>query len=400
MAIRAQNTPDNTPESIIERYERKLRSRIALGVRGNHLYDMKFTAYDKIGLNVTGNDVWGLNGENTNFDFAMGFDLSYFFTPFFSLDFAYDFGSLSAANELEFSETNAKFYTLGANFNLKRGGLNENYKFVPYARLSSGIVQYNATRYLSGNAGILNQEIGNAFNVGVGLGIRYHFSDNLHLNLASEFRTIFNDGFDGYDYGSGRDQMLQTTIGIRYTFGKGKHIDCKPAWRDARVDQLSRAFTLQVKDFQTSNEITVKNFSRLEDLTLEAFSKINEAIDELSVGLDTFDNKYSEGLKSIQAYSVFFGLNQWILTDEHKMSLMPILAILRLEPNYKLYLSAFTDIVGSDIANEKVRERRFDSVKQFFINQGVDESRILYEDWNAEHSQDAFLDRRVDLILK
>jgi outer membrane protein OmpA-like peptidoglycan-associated protein/opacity protein-like surface antigen len=398
--IIAQGSLEGTPESVVEKYERKLRSRLALGIRGNHFYDMKFTSYDKIGPNVMGNDVWGLNGENTNFDFALGFDLSYFLSSFFSLDFAYDFGSVTAANELEFTETNVNFYTLGANFNLKRSGLKESFRWVPYARFSAGIVQFDANRYLVGNAGLLNQETGNAFNVGAGLGIKYHFTDNLHINLSSEFRTILNDGFDGYDYGSGRDHLLQTTIGIRYSFGKGKHVDSKAAWRDARVDRLTRTVTLQLNDFQAAKEVILQDLSKLESVTMDKFNTVKKAINELTEGGDSLDSILSGRFRSIQAYTVFFELNKWTLTDEHKMSLMPMLAILKAEPKYKIHLCAFTDIVGSDKANDKVRASRFESVKQFLINQGVEESRIEFDEWKPEYNQDTFLDRRVDLILK
>ncbi len=384
--------------------ENKINSRIAIGLRASHLYDLKVTSQDLLERGVAGNDVWGLNGDNTKLDFAFGLDLTYFFSPFFSLDFAYDIGSMTAANELEYSQTDVSFYNLGANFNLKRAGLKEYFTWVPYARISAGIAQYDATRFMAGDDLPFNSTSGNAMNVGLGLGIRYHINNNLHLNLASEFRTVFNDGFDGYDYGTGRDQMLQTTLGIRYTFGKGKHVDLKPAWRDPSAEDMVTKANRKLKDYNDTIQAFKQGLIKLEDLTADEINQLKSKQAEHSDDIDALKNAKtttsSGGSAGVQAYTIFFGFNQWSLSDEHKKNLMPVVAILKAEPNAKVYLNGFTDRIGSDNANAKVRQNRLETVKSFLANQGIDESRMLISDPVQEYSKDAFLDRRVDMVIK
>ena len=401
-AVIGQADSDKKQESVADE---KINSRFAIGLRASHLYDMKFTPYDVLSKDVAGEDVWGLNGENTRFDLGFGFDLTYFFTPFFSLDFAFDRGSMTAANDLEYSESDVSFYNIGANFNLKRSSLKEYYNWVPYARVAAGIAQYDATRYMAGDNSPFNNESGNAINLSLGLGIRYHLNDNFHLNLSSEFRTVLSDGFDGYDYGSGRDHMLQTTLGIRYTFGKGKHIDRKPAWRDKRVDDLSNRVKRQWKDYNDTIRAIKQGLIKLEDLTADEIARIKKKQDEHSGDIDVLKNaKSSSGVGDasggIQAYSIFFGFNQWSLSEESKKNLMPLVAILKSEPNAKIYMNGFTDRIGSNDANARVRQNRLDSVKSFLKSQGIDESRIEILEAQQEHSKDAFLDRRVDMIIR
>jgi outer membrane protein OmpA-like peptidoglycan-associated protein len=380
-------------------------NRFAIGLRGSHLYDLKFTGYDRIGFDVVGNDVWGLNGEKTRFDMAGGFDLSYFFSPLFSIDAGIDFGSMTGANDVEYYNSTVRFYSFGANLSLKRNKNVENYRWVPFARISTGLVDYDAERFFISDDGRISGESGTAFQMGIGLGMRYHITNNLHGFISTEFRTVFNDGFDGYDYGSGRDHLMQTMIGIRYTLGKGKHVDQTPAWQDAR---LTDAIT-QMQTIEDTISALQQGLISLSDLTEGELEKVaarqadlKSELKEEIAELRRRQQQKELSSNNLLSYSVFFGFNQHQLTAEHKRQLMPLVSLMRNESRVKAYVAGFTDKVGSASANERVRELRSNAVVDFFTSMGISSDRIEVLQWDNEHgyADDSFLDRRTDVIIK
>lgn len=200
-------------------------NRIALGVRVSNLYDIKYTAYDNIPGGFAANDPYGLHGAKTKFDMAAGMDFSYFYSPLISVDFSYDQGKMTGANLTEYYQSNVSIMGLGANIALKFSQCAATCKWVPYFRASISRGEYDAQRKFIKDDVTFSRTKGKAMLIGIGAGLRYHINSNWHLNLMSEYMTIHTDAWDGYDYGSGKDQMLKTSLGIRYTFGYGNHAD-------------------------------------------------------------------------------------------------------------------------------------------------------------------------------
>ncbi len=46
------------------------------------------------------------------------------------------------------------------------------------------------------------------------------------------------------------------------------------------------------------------------------------------------------------------------------------------DPSFKLSLEGHTDDVGTDVSNQKLSEDRANAAKAYFVNKGIDESRI------------------------
>lgn len=213
-------------------------NRLAVGVKASHLYDLKFKPNKTLDNGFIAEDMKGLNGSKTKLDLSFGIDVSYFFSPLFSLDASFDMGKMTGSGNVEYYESNVQFYTLGANINLKRSLRTEPYKLVPYFRVSIANARYDVERKFIEDNITYSSIKDNCLQVGFGGGIRYHLSHNLHLNLMTEFVTSYTDAWDGYDYADGNDHMIKTTLGLRYTFGRNNHVDKGLAWQDRRVDDL------------------------------------------------------------------------------------------------------------------------------------------------------------------
>lgn len=201
-------------------------NRLSTGFRLSHLYDIQYNGFGKLNRTES-NDFSGLNGSKTKFDLAGGINLNYFMTNKISLDLAYDQGSMTGeTNDAnEYYESKVSFLTFGLNFDLKGNSRVKPYKFVPFLRASVSQSTYNTKRMLVSDGGKLEELSGTTMQIGLGAGMRYHFNNHWHINFQSEVIQTYTDAWDGWDYGSGRDYMAKTTVGLCFSFGNNMHID-------------------------------------------------------------------------------------------------------------------------------------------------------------------------------
>ncbi|MDZ4666371.1 MAG: OmpA family protein [bacterium] len=245
--LKAQNTNSAPPIAPAPTgAETPKMGRFSLGLKLTHLYDLRYNSYDLLSSGFSASDPTGLNGKKTKFDMAAGLEAVYYFSPLFSMDLGYEKGKMTGANKSEYYESNVSFITLGANIDLKRSLRTKEYNWVPYLRASLARGTYDAERRFISDDAIIAALSGNALQIGVGLGVKYHINNKWCLNLMSEFVTTNTDAWDGYDYGTGKDQMIKSSLGLRYTFTKGKHVDRTLAWQDNRVDRMQGRIDEQV----------------------------------------------------------------------------------------------------------------------------------------------------------
>lgn len=400
-------------------------NRFSLGMKLTHLYDLKYTSYDLLSSGVSASDPYGLNGSKTKFDLAAGIDMSYYFTPLFSMDLGYEKGKMTGANKTEYYESNVSFITLGANLDLKRASRIEEYKWVPYLRASLAQGTYETERRFISDDVKFSDTKGNSMQVGVGLGVRYHINNRWCLNLMSEFVTINTDAWDGYDYGTGSDQMIKSSLGLKYTFGKEKHIDRALAWQDNRVDRMQARIDDQVNNaIKSINDSVDTKFKKLmntpgskdsdDDGIVDKFDKcpdvaglfsnngcppveeavkakekeaeVDQTIAKIAPAPSASGSSHS-GLSDEEKYRlkneimvemnpIRFGYNSYQLTAKSYEQLNTIAVIMRNNNAYKLTLKGFTDDLGSADYNKKLSEMRANAVAEYLASRGITKDRI------------------------
>lgn len=430
------STPLITPMSDAELTSYR---RFSLGLKLTHLYDLKVSSWDLLQNGTKVEDARGLNGSKTRFDLAAGLEASYFFGPMFSMDLSWEKGKMTGANSTEYYESNVSFLSLGANFSLKGSGRTTDYRWVPYARLSLSRGSYDAERKFLTQTEAFDTATGTAMIVGVGLGMRYHINDVWSLNLMSEYNVINTDAWDGYDYGSGRDQMLKTSIGIRYAFGKGKHIDRKPGWQDIRMDKVESRIDNKVNDAikvmgdsmdaryaammskpgikDSDDDGIVDKYDKCPDVAglfsnngcppaeeiaaqktqdSTVMAKVNgmtlvipgeepaaekaavpaKANTGSSVGLSTEERYRLKNEIMVDMAVVRFPINSYQLNAKAYEGLNTIAVILRNNPAYKLSVQGYTDDAGSAEYNKKLAEQRANAVSEYLQSRGISKDRI------------------------
>lgn len=76
------------------------------------------------------------------------------------------------------------------------------------------------------------------------------------------------------------------------------------------------------------------------------------------------------------AQNIFFATGSYKLLAKSFASLKEVVSILKDNPSYKINVDGYTDITGNEQKNQILSENRANSVKQYLIDNGIDESRI------------------------
>jgi outer membrane protein OmpA-like peptidoglycan-associated protein len=77
------------------------------------------------------------------------------------------------------------------------------------------------------------------------------------------------------------------------------------------------------------------------------------------------------------AQNIFFATNSYKLLAKSYKSLKEVAQILKDNPGYKIDVDGYTDITGNADKNQILSENRANSVKQYLVENGIDESRIV-----------------------
>lgn len=80
--------------------------------------------------------------------------------------------------------------------------------------------------------------------------------------------------------------------------------------------------------------------------------------------------------RPVKMENIFFKFGSWELTADSENGLNALIKLLNDNPNITIELSAHTDMVGSNDANEQLSLRRAQSVVDYLIKHGIDSNRL------------------------
>lgn len=92
----------------------------------------------------------------------------------------------------------------------------------------------------------------------------------------------------------------------------------------------------------------------------------------------TYENKFVlvSLTKSVKMDNIFYEFGKWTLTPESEAGLKSLVKILTDNPNITIELSAHTDMVGSEQANQELSQKRAQSVVNYLIKAGIAADRL------------------------
>lgn len=373
-------------------------NRWSLGIYGQHLYDVRYTSQDDLANGFSGEDPFGFNGSKTQFDQGLGVRTRFSATPMLTLDASWTMGSMSGANQVEYYRSKANFFMFGANYALRPSNQVGVYRWVPYARFALGASSYHSTRYFLSDDVSFTNEQGVTLTSDLGLGLRYYINDRWSLNAEAVWTTVATDAWDGYNYGTGRDEMIRSSFGVSYTFGNGVNLDRMSGFKDGRVSGL-------ITELQEVEDALASLKSEVAKVTVAAAAAERRAAarqDSVAkVLLAEVEKRYFDAQKTKEVkenlLTVYFGFNRAEVSPSDQLLLNALVEELKQDPTRRISIQAFSDEVGDSKSNEKIRRRRDRAVTDYLVARGVRKSQIEALNWNGTYTGIDNFDRRVEV---
>jgi outer membrane protein OmpA-like peptidoglycan-associated protein len=81
-------------------------------------------------------------------------------------------------------------------------------------------------------------------------------------------------------------------------------------------------------------------------------------------------------LPSHPDYSVYYGFDQWTLSEDGNQQMFEVLKAKELDSSKRIYLDGYTDVWGGYEMNERISDLRVQNVKNILIREGQDPTTI------------------------
>lgn len=232
-------------------------------------------------------------------------------------------------------------------------------KFRPFLLAGIGIANNNI--HYGGAAGFPNANGNkNSWMANVGVGAQYDFTDN--LGVQADIRQVYSRAkADGGLFGSDRHDTIGNTylnVGVVFKFGEPKHVaatEPAPAPEPAVEEKAEPA--AEAPPPAPPPEPEQKSAPAAVGPDEPVIQKV-----------------------AIQA-EVLFDFNKAIVKPAGKKILdSDVVEKMKANPQVELLLiTGHADRIGSEQYNQKLSERRAESVKQYLVSQGIEEQRLHTE---------------------
>lgn len=383
---------------------------LSLQVEGGVNYDTYNPAKDNNIIDVPVTDMRSFFSEIDGINPNVNFSINYAFNSLFSWTGGFGFGSISGSNTSEYYNASLAVYDFGVMFhssNLNSSASISRWRFTPQAKII--YADFNSSLYFMSDGTLQNTVDDGAFGTALGAELAYNLNDNWTILTNSLYNTVYNDGLDGWDYGSGSDHFVRANLGIRYRFTSRQNDDIVLNKSDlnfftAEVMSNSSAFKEMSKGDEEALAQTVAALKEEVKTAIEAERKLTEEnnakVEEALTMLREADNALFEASHKT---AVFFKSESAQLTLETKQELFRFAQAIQSDDwdgRYKVIVRGFTDKYGAADYNQDLRDRRAAAVATFIQEAlGVNVSVVIATD-EHEKIEEHRLDRRVELSVE
>jgi OOP family OmpA-OmpF porin len=413
---------------------------------------------------LTLGDYRGMRGDNAGFDLGYGLDVNYRFNHVFGLQGRFMLGGATGGNAYQIPSLLGDSYFENSFISGDVSALlylpnlasqrKENRWFLPYASAGLGFVNYDAQNYLASDDSQLADTSGTSLMMPFGIGGLIRLGDKWNIDVNMTANVDFNNQFDGYVGNGGSDAHLYTSIGVNYVFGKKeKSVEWVNPMDQMYMDMQSMQNTVDEiskdtdgdgvpdkfdEDNNTPNGVAVDGRGRALDvdgdgvpdyMDVDPFSPKGAEVDAsgrekdsdgdgVPDSRDREPNSAKGALVNFQGVtiptaggavinsfipSVYFSLESSTVTYANYERLAVVGKMLKANPDLKLRIIGHTDPTGSESYNQKLSERRAQSVVDHLVKYyGIDESRLVVSARGEnEQLNDGYnkVNRRVDFEI-
>ena len=280
---------------------------------------------------------------------------------------------------------------------------------IPYISVGGGLAGYKPKLYTYGGQTINYKTDGKdiqEFFVPVGAGLKFVASQAINIDLGMKMNFLDADNLDGYENGYHKDKFTYAFAGLEFAFGSKKHpqlIANNPV-ADLKQDLMDRNNQLRASvaasEQQTAMVIDSLN-SQISRLKMDSDKDgVSDYFDKCP---NTSDSDKVDGsgcpLPKMAPPPAPIINKTYIISEEDKRTVAEAIKDLQFETgksairevsytsldrvaqllinkNFSLKLAGHTDNVGSASSNMKLSKDRAESVKDYLVSKGANESRI------------------------
>lgn len=376
------------------------------------------------GMSIIDADVSGNNKivPNSNVNFAFNAQLEYMITPMWGLYVQYSYLPYSGIRKWD---TNPEKFqglthdvTLNGTFNilnLFRSNRSQASKWGFNINVGAGVGFYNSNLYAYDlDKKETKEELSDlslnsrTFVLPVGFSVEYAPIECLGIFLQAEYRMYQADDIDCRVRGRNNDYMGYAGLGLRYKIGANKKRGSVKtiSLMDHNPDRTDKAISAQTQEVASLASKVDDMTDMLNNSILPKFEAIAKAQEENNTDSDldgvpdsrdrhpntpagSFVNYYGEPLSAEEINrilgnsssnpeaTIYYELNSYNVTKDSELAIAQVASKLYNNPNYKVEIVGYCDNTGSDDFNQKLSEKRAETVKNILVKQyGIDANRI------------------------
>lgn len=206
---------------------------------------------------------------------------------------------------------------------------------------------------------------------------------NYYSTASSSFDGLAGTNSGGL-LGGAYDSYMTFQVGAVYYFRKGEPSKLNELYTGIEPKIDYDKFESIVKKYAT--EPTVVDYNRIEDI-VKRYAAVGGAMGGQNWALIGVNFDFNKATLRPESYPILYNAAEILLTH----------------PNIRVEIDGYTDNVGPGAANQKLSEKRAETVKNFLISKGVDASRMTTVGYGEANpvvenntAQNRALNRRIE----
>jgi hypothetical protein len=161
-------------------------------------------------------DLYGSNGDYTNFDMSYGLLLEIPITQKSGLGIELNTGKMTSQKETQYLKTELSMLNIHYRKYLTKYKNSTNFNARFYLQIGLGATRFKAERYFVVDNGLFSKTEGVCLNNSASLGCMFNINPKIQISLATGAMFNYADGFDGYDNQTIGDLMLKSGLGVHF----------------------------------------------------------------------------------------------------------------------------------------------------------------------------------------
>ncbi|MCW3078415.1 MAG: cell envelope biosis protein OmpA [Bacteroidetes bacterium] len=197
------------------------------------------------------------------------------------------------------------------------------------------------------------------------------------LSVTDKVAALTNQVIELKNSGNQIIQSQKTDMQGNFEF---LHLDPKANYSIELPEYVSISKSERIYLANTKNEL-LKEFvkdknNKFSYKILPADMQLLSGLNEMDVEM-TFTQQKNSGNKDIIINDfIYFNLNSAQISPQSKPTLDKVVKIIKENPNYKLEIISHTDCRGDNTTNQKLSEKRGESVKSYLISKSIDPEKL------------------------